>query len=142
MAGARQHGDHASHRVERMTSAFRDRSVLMLCIVTLTGIGLVAGGWLIQGRTYTPLLLLQLGGSLVLLVPLALLGLMLEDRVRRAENQLRDTAVQLSTLTAVTRQQAWPRIVNVDEICWIKQGSFRLSKLCMRLYLMRQMLEP
>lgn len=106
MSSARQGGDGDKNRqLEHLASTLKDRSVLVLSSVTLAGIALVTAGWLAQGSTYVPLLLLQLGGSLVLLVPLALLGLMLEDRVRRAEDQIRETAVQLSTLTAVTRHQ-------------------------------------
>jgi len=73
--------------------------------VTLVGITLVTLGWVIQGRAYVPGLLMQLGTSLMLLVPLALLGFVLENRMRRAEEQIRATVAQLDTLTAVTRQQ-------------------------------------
>jgi hypothetical protein len=38
-------------------------------------------------------------------VPLALLGFVLENRMRRAEEQIRATVAQLDTLTAVTRQR-------------------------------------
>lgn len=83
----------------------RDRLFLVLGAVTVGGVALVAIGWVIQGRSYAPGLLLQLGSSLMLLVPLALLGFMLEGRLRRAEEQLQATAEQLDTLTAVTRER-------------------------------------
>jgi hypothetical protein len=58
---------------------------LILVVATLIGVLLVAAGWLIQGEEYLPGLLLQVGSSLVLLVPLLLLGRLLERRVRRTE---------------------------------------------------------
>jgi hypothetical protein len=73
--------------------------------VTVVGIALVGVGWSIQGTSYVPGLLMQLGTSMMLLVPLALLGFMLEDRIRHAEEQLRTTAARLDTLTAVTRER-------------------------------------
>jgi hypothetical protein len=88
-----------------MVKAIQDRSVLALGLVTLAGVTLVALGWVIQGRDYLPGLLMQLGTSMMLLVPLALLGFVLENRMRRAEEQIRATVAQLDTLTAVTRQR-------------------------------------
>ena len=79
--------------------------MLALGTVTLAGVTLVGLGWVIQGRAYLPGLLMQLGTSMMLLVPLALLGFVLENRMRRAEEQIRATVAQLDTLTAVTRQQ-------------------------------------
>jgi hypothetical protein len=83
----------------------QDRSVVALGSVTVVGAALVAAGWAIQGRAYVPGLLMQLGTSMMLLVPLALLGFMLDKRMRRAEEQIRATAAHLDALTAVTRQQ-------------------------------------
>jgi hypothetical protein len=85
-------------------SAVSDRSFLVLAVVTFVGIVLVAVGWILQGQSYVPGLLQQLGSSLMLLVPLALLGFMLEGRLRRTEEQLRATTAQLHTLTAATRE--------------------------------------
>jgi hypothetical protein len=90
---------------EKERSATRDRSFLLLGLVTFGGIALVAAGWILQGNSYVPGLLQQLGSSLMLLVPLALLGFTLEKRMRRTEEQLRATAAQLDTLTAVTRDR-------------------------------------
>lgn len=98
-------GEGRSGRRDRMVAAVQDRSVLALGAVTLVGVSLVAAGWFIQGRAYVPGLLMQLGTSMMLLVPLALLGFVLENRMRRAEEQIRATAAQLDTLTAVTRQR-------------------------------------
>ena len=91
-------------RRERAVAALQDRSVLVLGSVTLVGVTLVAAGWVIKGQSYVPGLLMQLGTAMMLLVPLALLGLVLEKRLHRAEEQIRATAAQLDTLTAVTRQ--------------------------------------
>jgi hypothetical protein len=99
-AGEGRHG-----RRDQALAAIQDRSVLALGSVTLVGITLVAAGWVIQGSSYVPGLLMQLGASMMLLVPLALLGFMLENRIRRAEEEIRATVTQLDTLTAVTRQQ-------------------------------------
>jgi hypothetical protein len=89
---------------EKERLALRDRSSLVLGFVTLAGVAFVAIGWVIQGESYVPGLLQQFGSSLMLLVPLALLGFMLEGRLRRTEEQLRATTEQLDTLTAVTRE--------------------------------------
>ena len=92
-------------RREHFVTVIQDRSLLALGVVTLVGVTLVAAGWIIQGRAYVPGLLMQLGTAMMLLVPLALLGFVLENRMRRAEEQIRATAAQLDTLTAATRQQ-------------------------------------
>ncbi len=90
---------------EKERSLLRDRALLVLGFVTFSGVALVAVGWILQGESYVPGLLQQLGSSLMLLVPLALLGFMLEGRLRRTEEQLRATTERLDTLTAVTRQR-------------------------------------
>jgi hypothetical protein len=105
MPGISREVDGRRGRRDRMVKAIQDRSVLALGMVTLAGITLVGLGWVIQGRAYLPGLLMQLGTSLMLLVPLALLGFVLENRMRRAEEQIRATVAQLDTLTAVTRQR-------------------------------------
>jgi hypothetical protein len=92
-------------RRDRLATTIKDRIVLALGFVTLLGVTLVVIGWIIQGRTYVPAALLTLGASLMLLVPLAMLGFMLENRMRRAEEQIRAAAVHLDTLTAVTRER-------------------------------------
>lgn len=92
-------------RKRRLASTVKDRTVVLLGLVTLAGVTLVCVGGIIQGSGYVPALLLQLGASMMLLVPLALLGFMLEGRLGRAEEQIRATAARLETLTAVTRQQ-------------------------------------
>jgi hypothetical protein len=92
-------------RRDQWLTAVRDRVVVALCSVTVVGIALVTAGWMIQGSAYVPGLLLQLGASMMLLVPLAVLGFMLESRLRRTEEQLQATAARLDTLTAVTRDR-------------------------------------
>lgn len=88
----------------RWATIIKERTVLVLGSVTAAGLALVALGWSIQGSSYLPGLFMQLGTSMMLLVPLALLGLMLEDRIRHTEEELRATAARLETLTAVTRE--------------------------------------
>jgi hypothetical protein len=105
MGAAARDGNQRFGRRERAVGAIQDRSVLVLGSVTLVGVTLVAVGWVIQGQSYVPGLLMQLGTAMMLLVPLALLGFVLEKRLRRAEEQIRATAAQLDTLTSVTRQR-------------------------------------
>jgi hypothetical protein len=85
-------------------------------VATLTGLAMVLGGWALQGAEYLPTMLLQLGSSLVLVVPLLLLGRLLEGRMRRTEKrtelisssladvhaQMRQTAAELDALGRVT----------------------------------------
>jgi hypothetical protein len=68
---------------------------------------LVVAGWVMQGRDYVPGLLLQIGSSLLLAVPLLLLGRVLEARLRRTEARaesissgLADVRTQLDEATA------------------------------------------
>lgn len=105
MPSGDQVADKAAHRDGHWSTVIKERAVLVLGSVTVAGIALVAVGWVIQGSSYLPGLLMQLGTSMMLLVPLALLGLMLENRIRHAEEQLRSTAARLDTLTAVTRER-------------------------------------
>jgi hypothetical protein len=65
---------------------------------TAAGVAMIGWGWLLAGRDYLPDLLLQLGSSLVLLVPLVLLGWMLEARMRRTEDQAHDIASGLAEI--------------------------------------------
>lgn len=58
--GERRHG--------QWVVSIKDQSLLVLGAVTVTGIALVAVGWIIQGAAYVPGLLLQLGASMMLLV--------------------------------------------------------------------------
>ncbi len=90
---------------EKGLAFIRDRAFLVLGSATVVGIALVGTGWVIEGAAYVPGLLMQLGSSLMLLVPLAILGFMLEGRLRRTEEQVRATAEQLETLTTVTRER-------------------------------------
>jgi hypothetical protein len=99
-AGSKEHSGR-----DRAVVTIQDRGILVLGSVTVVGVTLVAVGWVIQGRAYVPGLMMQLGTSMMLLVPLALLGFVLENRMRQAEQQIRATAAQLDALTAVTRQQ-------------------------------------
>ncbi|MFI9554939.1 hypothetical protein [Nonomuraea endophytica] len=92
-------------RQERVLKAVRDRSVQVLTWVTLCGVIFVGTGWIMDGAAYVPGLLLELGVSLMLLVPLALLGLMLEKRLRKTEEHIRDATARLDALSAVTRER-------------------------------------
>lgn len=76
----------------------RDRGVVLPVAATMAGVAMIGWGWLIRGREYLPDLALQLGSSLVLLVPLVLLGWMLEARMRRTEDQAHDIASGLAEM--------------------------------------------
>jgi hypothetical protein len=99
----RSDGDEPQHHRYR-SAALKERSVLVLTSVTFAGIALVGIGWVMAGSSYVPGLFMQLGTSMMLLVPLALLGLMLENRLRQTEQQLHSTDAKLERLTAVTRE--------------------------------------
>jgi hypothetical protein len=105
MPAAGRESDRGQRTRDRLAATIKDKSVLVLSFVTLLGVTLVAAGWIIQGRAYVPGALLTLGASLMLLVPLAMLGFMLETRLRHAEEQIRAATVHLDTLTAVTRER-------------------------------------
>lgn len=92
-------------RRDRLIRLLPDRILLLLGSVTLLGAVMVAGGWAIQGAEYVPGLLLESGTAMMLLVPLALLGLVLEQRLRRAEQQIRATASLLDELNTATRER-------------------------------------
>lgn len=97
----------------------KDRTVVVLVVVTLVGAASVAWGWVLQGKDYLPALLLEFGSSLVLVVPLVTLGHMLENRIRRTEesvtrisdtladvkSQVDATAVRLDNLAEATRNR-------------------------------------
>jgi hypothetical protein len=59
---------------------------------------MIGWGWLLRGRDYLPDLLLQVGSSLVLLVPLVLLGWILEARLRDTEDQAHHIASGLAEM--------------------------------------------
>ncbi|MEV5080574.1 MULTISPECIES: hypothetical protein [unclassified Streptomyces] len=86
----------------------------MLTLATLGGLALVVWGWLMQGAEYTPGLLLQFGSSLVLIVPLIVIGRVLERRMQRTQDalssdladiqaQMRATRARLDTLGETSR---------------------------------------
>lgn len=59
---------------------------------------MIGWGWLLRGRDYLPDLLLQVGSSLVLLVPLVLLGRILETRLRDTADQAHHIASGLAEM--------------------------------------------
>lgn len=73
-----------------------DRGVVLPVAATVVGFAMIGLGWVLEGSAYLPDLLLQLGSSLVLLVPLVLLGWLLEARMRNTENQAYDIATGLA----------------------------------------------
>lgn len=64
------------------------KDIVVLTLATVGGLALVVWGWLMQGSEYTPGLLLQFGSSLVLIVPLIVLGRVLERRMQRTQDAL------------------------------------------------------
>jgi hypothetical protein len=90
---------NALRRIPRTTrTLLRDRSLVGSVTITLVGAGMIAVGWVMSGPTYLPDVLLQVGSSLVLVIPLVQLGLMIENRLRRAEQR---TASMVSELAGV-----------------------------------------
>ncbi|MGX8903689.1 hypothetical protein ACR820_00035 [Streptomyces netropsis] len=97
------------------TSTLRPpKDIAVLTLATLGGLALVVWGWLLQGDEYTPGLLLQFGSSLVLIVPLLVLGRVLERRLQSAQAalssdladiqaQMRATRARLDTLGETSR---------------------------------------
>lgn len=77
-------------------SLFGDRGVVLAVLATVAGIGMVASGWIMRGTTYLPDVLLQVGSALVMLVPLVLLGWMIEVRLRRTEQRATSIATELT----------------------------------------------
>ncbi|WP_149262394.1 hypothetical protein [Actinomadura sp. K4S16] len=94
-----------SRRYERWFQGLRDRSALLLIGVTILGTLLVAVGWVVEGADYVPELLLQAGSALMMLVPLAFLGLVLEGRMRHTERRVEETVAQINALSVATREQ-------------------------------------
>jgi hypothetical protein len=94
------------------------REIVILSAAAALGAGMVAGGWVILGSSYVPDLLLQVGSSLVLVIPLLFLGRVMESRLRRTEERTRsisaslidirsrvdETAMRLDELGALTSQ--------------------------------------
>ncbi|MBT2383920.1 hypothetical protein [Streptomyces sp. ISL-11] len=90
------------------------KDIALLTLATLGGLALVVWGWLMQGDEYTPGLLLQFGSSLVLIVPLLVLGRVLERRLQSTQDalssdladiqaQMRATRARLDTLGETSR---------------------------------------
>ncbi|ARZ65751.1 hypothetical protein SMD11_0084 [Streptomyces albireticuli] len=90
------------------------KDIAVLTLATLGGLALVMWGWLMQGEDYTPGLLLQFGSSLVLIVPLIVLGRVFERRMQRTQDalssdladiqaQMRATHARLDTLGETSR---------------------------------------
>lgn len=96
------------------------RELIILSAAAAVGAVLIVGGWIIQGRSYLPAVLLQVGASLVLVVPLLVLGRLMEARLRRTEERTKaisasltaigarvdETATRLDELDTLSRQDA------------------------------------
>lgn len=76
------------------------RELAILSAAAAVGAGLIAGGWIIQGRGYIPAVLLQVGSSLVLVVPLLFLGRLMEARLRRTEERTKAISANLTAIGA------------------------------------------
>ncbi|WP_433332940.1 hypothetical protein [Spirillospora sp. CA-294931] len=83
----------------------RDQGTRIFITATILGVILVAVGWIIDGANYIPGLLLEAGTTLMLLVPVVVLGLAIESRVRRTEQRILETAARLDALSAATRER-------------------------------------
>lgn len=101
-----------------MTTNSGRHDIATLTTVSVVGLVLVGVGWVMQGGSYVPGLLLQIGSSFFLIVPLVLLNRLLERRLQRAEERTRsisdtltdmrarlnETATRLDELGTLTRQ--------------------------------------
>ncbi|MEU4746015.1 hypothetical protein AB0G02_36915, partial [Actinosynnema sp. NPDC023658] len=92
------------------------RGIVTAIAATAFGLALVVWGWVLQGRDYVPALLLEIGASVGLAVPLIALNRMTEKRVRRTEEHLadvrervRETQDRLDDLGEVTRDSLLDR---------------------------------
>ncbi|QWB25043.1 MULTISPECIES: hypothetical protein [Streptomyces] len=74
----------------------------MIWLATGLGAGMVAGGWLMDGLAYVPGFLLEIGVTLLLLVPIALL----EQRLRQTERQTRELNEGLRRVDQQVRRTA------------------------------------
>ncbi|TCO57949.1 hypothetical protein EV192_10511 [Actinocrispum wychmicini] len=74
-------------------------------LATAFGLVMVIWGWILQGAEYLPNLLLQVGSSLMLAVPLLALGRTTERRVRRTEQHLADVRDRLDNLDEITSER-------------------------------------
>ena len=88
--------DGLGRHARNARSVFGDRGVLLAVLATVAGIGMVAAGWIMSGSSYLPDVLLQVGSALVMLVPLVLLGWMIEVRLRRTEQRATSIATELT----------------------------------------------
>jgi hypothetical protein len=73
-----------------------DRVLVGSALTTVVGAGMVATGWLLAGPGYLADVLLQVGSSLVLVIPLVQVGWMIENRLRRAEQRAVSMASELA----------------------------------------------
>jgi hypothetical protein len=73
-----------------------DRVFVGSAITTMVGAGMVAAGWVLAESGYLADVLLQVGSSLVLVIPLVQIGWMIENRLRRAEQRTASMASELA----------------------------------------------
>lgn len=83
-----------------------DKRTIGLAAATLLGVGAVIVGGLVSGEGYISNLLLQVGSSLVLLIPLVLLGRVIEDRIKEADTRTREVSQQIADVAHDVQQTA------------------------------------
>lgn len=88
--------DASRRPVRKERPLLGDRGVALAVLATLGGMGMIAAGWIISGGAYLPDVLLQVGSSLVLVVPLVWLGWTIEVRLRRTEQRTTSIATELT----------------------------------------------
>ncbi|MET7401005.1 hypothetical protein ABZS66_46750 [Dactylosporangium sp. NPDC005572] len=82
--------------VNRLRTLLRDRGLLGSALTTIVGAGMITAAWALSGASFLPDVLLQVGSSLVLVIPLVQIGWMIESRLRRAEQRTASMADQLA----------------------------------------------
>ena len=102
----------------------KDRTVVVLVAVTLVGMASVTWGWVLQGKDYLPSLLLEFGSSLVLVVPLVVLGHMLENRIRRTE----ESTIRISDTLADVKSQVDATAVRLDNLAEATRDRLRQAE--------------
>jgi hypothetical protein len=102
----------------------KDRTVLVLVVATLGGVASVVCGWVLQGPDYLPSLLLQFGSSLVLVVPLVVLGRMLENRIRGTE----ESAIRISETLTDVKSQVHATAIRLDNLAEATRDRLRRAE--------------
>jgi len=92
------------------------------------GLGLIVLGWMVQDSSYPSGLLLELGISLLLLIPFFLLSRWLEGHIREAEQRSEERAATLSAQVDDVREEVRRTSARLDELGEETRAQIRLSE--------------